>query len=304
MSSINIPVISLRWAFHVARWQPSPLQWRRACAGLDPEEVERISQFQYQSDAKASLVGQIMFRRAAWDSLHGLFQDIHCLRSPKGKPQVVCDGVIPLWFDANVAHQGDWVVLAAEFVNPQDQVRVGVDVMRLNDQRGDINRFFHLMKRKFTPLEWVMIRNPKDSQCCSAEEQLRMFYRYWALKESFVKADGLGLGWNLQKIQFHITSPLPSCDSLHPVQDTCVQVLGAADETSKWTFQELILKDGQHCMSVAIKNDNTRNVSSTITRYVEDFEDLIPVEFEDELSEETWDDNWKKFCQMQVNKDV
>lgn len=124
MSALSMPRISWRWAFNVTHWTPDSLQWRRACAALDRQEVERIAQFHYQSDAKASIVGQLMFRKAARDSLERNFPDFQYIRSAKGKPKVICDGLIPCWFDANVAHQGDWVVLAAESVQPEGDTRV------------------------------------------------------------------------------------------------------------------------------------------------------------------------------------
>ncbi len=71
--------------------------------------------------------------------------------------------------------------------------------MRTSDSK-DLPRFFHLMRRQFTPREWEAIRVGEEE-----EQQLRTFYRHWCLKESFVKADGGGLGWNLQRLNFVVS---------------------------------------------------------------------------------------------------
>ena len=44
--------------------------------------------------------------------------------------------------------------------------------------------------------------------------QLATFYRFWALKESFVKAEGSGLAWNLQRLRFKVGRSLASISLL------------------------------------------------------------------------------------------
>ena len=89
-------------------------------------------------------------------------------------------------------------------------IRVGVDVMRSIDARqsGNLPEFFRLMRRQFTPDEWQDIRSAKgcprigEGKEAAERDQLRTFYRFWCLKESFVKAEGSGLGWDLQRLSF------------------------------------------------------------------------------------------------------
>ena len=102
-------------------------------------------------------------------------------------------------------------LLNSLFLFSEDVESLGVDIMRLHDPRfaeneSKILEFFRLMKRQFTPDEWNQIcqENAKLS------DQLAIFFRFWTLKESFVKAVGHGLGFNLQRLSFSITSPLHS----------------------------------------------------------------------------------------------
>jgi 4'-phosphopantetheinyl transferase len=78
-------------------------------------------------------------------------------------------------------------------------VRVGVDVMR-HDLQKNTSEFFRLMRRKFTDNEWNCIE-----QQAGDLEKLRSFYRHWSLKESFVKADGAGLSWDLRRLDFRVS---------------------------------------------------------------------------------------------------
>ncbi len=118
-------------------------------------------------------------------------------RSPKGRPYFTGGGGQD--WDFNVSHQGSFVVLAAERDDRRSDgapLQVGVDVMKLTSPQEDLNRFFRLMRRQFTSAEWEQIRRE--------EEQLKTFYRHWCLKESFVKADGRGLNWELQRLSFQV----------------------------------------------------------------------------------------------------
>ena len=92
-------------------------------------------------------------------------------------------------------------------------VQVGIDVMRLQDKvsRKNVQDFFRLMTRKFTSEEWNYIRGHGGQQQqlrqlspLSDQEQLARFYRLWCLKESFVKAEGSGLQWDLERLCFQV----------------------------------------------------------------------------------------------------
>uniref|UniRef100_A0A8C0SNC9 L-aminoadipate-semialdehyde dehydrogenase-phosphopantetheinyl transferase n=1 Tax=Canis lupus familiaris TaxID=9615 RepID=A0A8C0SNC9_CANLF len=94
--------------------------------------------------------------------------------------------------------------------------------------RGSIPEFFHIMKRKFTNKEWETIRSFKDEWT-----QLDMFYRNWALKESFIKAIGVGLGFELQRLEFDI-SPL-NLDIGQVYKETRLFLDG--EEEKEWAFE-------------------------------------------------------------------
>ncbi|KAJ1984195.1 hypothetical protein H4R34_000801 [Dimargaris verticillata] len=124
---------------------------------------------------------------------------------------------IPLAF--NVSHHGDWVVLVAGYAR-----HLGVDVSEVDFPRAEsLDDYFALMQAQFTPHEWHLIR-PTDPRglakttclyspthpspsCSRCYAQLTQFHRLWCLKESYVKAKGVGLNLNLQRIEFHHIAP-------------------------------------------------------------------------------------------------
>jgi 4'-phosphopantetheinyl transferase len=71
---------------------------------------------------------------------------------------------------------------------------VGVDVERM-DRRTETVR---LAERYFAPSEVRALR------ALPAAEQPRRFFAYWTLKESYIKARGLGLALPLDQFAFHL----------------------------------------------------------------------------------------------------
>lgn len=253
MSSIGI-----RWAFNSTRWQPCKQEWIRAAQCIQPEEKERTGKFVFKRDAKSSMVGRLMLRRLIHKMTNIPYGDIHLSRTEKGKPFLV-NPLPPTCphLSFNVSHQGDYVVLAAE-----RDCEVGIDVMNSETTRmKTVPEFFHTMRRQFTVDEWQTIRAQGPEK-----NQLRTFYRLWCLKESYVKALGIGIGFEVQRLNFQLYTPL---EDTHPVCNTTLRVDSA--EATDWTFQETSLDN--HCIAVALhhttpppyKRDHVPPVFSVLT---------------------------------------
>ncbi|KAG7242783.1 hypothetical protein INR49_019377 [Caranx melampygus] len=144
----------------------------------------------------------------------------------------------------NVSHQGDYAILAAE-----QGVQVGVDIMKTTmpvntDIRSSssVPEFFRIMTRQFTAHEWSNIQSAS-----SEHQQLAAFCRHWALKESFIKAIGTGLGFNLQRVEFHLPSePLTEGRVLRQTKMHLDE-----EEEEDWIFEESLL-DNDHHVAVAL----------------------------------------------------
>ncbi|GAB1293836.1 L-aminoadipate-semialdehyde dehydrogenase-phosphopantetheinyl transferase [Apodemus speciosus] len=242
----------VRWAFSCGTWLPSRTEWLLAVRSIQPEEKERIGQFVFARDAKAAMAGRLMIRKLVAEKLNIPWDHIRLQRTSKGKPVLAKDLLNPYPnFNFNISHQGDYAVLAAE-----PELQVGIDIMKTSfPGRGSIPEFFHIMKRKFTKKEWETIRSFSDEWT-----QLDMFYRHWALKESFIKAIGVGLGFEMQRLEFDV-SPL-NMDIGQVYKETRLILDG--EEEKEWAFEErrcLESKiDEHHFVAVAIrKPDGSRH---------------------------------------------
>lgn len=76
--------------------------------------------------------------------------------------------------------------------------------------RDDLQEFFGYFDSYFTENEWAWIRAGMVEQ--DDFESLRRFFRNWTLKESYIKAIGIGLGLELCRAEFRIPDAITSCD--------------------------------------------------------------------------------------------
>ncbi|KAG9331091.1 hypothetical protein JZ751_020264 [Albula glossodonta] len=253
---------SVRWAFRCGSWTPSPAEWLFAVRCVQAEERERIGQFVFAKDAKSAMAGRLLMRKLISEHVGIPWDQIRLERTAKGKPFLANppsssssspSSSVDRWWSFNVSHQGDFAVLAAE-----QGRQVGVDVMKIAmPGSSSVSEFFRIMNRQFTDHEWTTIK-------ASGPEwtQLGMFHRHWALKESFIKAIGTGLGFDLQRVEFDI-SPME-------IQEgevyTSTRMHLDSEEEEDWVFEECLL-DEQHHVAVALgkQESNTDDVCTFIT---------------------------------------
>ncbi|KAM3875267.1 L-aminoadipate-semialdehyde dehydrogenase-phosphopantetheinyl transferase [Diretmus argenteus] len=237
---------SVRWAFRCGSWTPTRSEWLHAARCIQPEEKERIGQFVFAKDAKSAMAGRLLLRRLVCERMGIPWSDIRLERSPRGKPYLAaplkvtpdCSRPQPWAWSFNLSHQGDYSVVAAEL-----GMQVGVDVMKTTmPGSSSMSEFFRIMTRQFTGYEWSVIQSAG-----SERQQLAAFYRHWALKESFIKAIGTGLGFNLQRVEFHLSSePIPEGQALRQTKMHLDE-----EEEEDWIFEESLL-DAEHHVAVAL----------------------------------------------------
>jgi 4'-phosphopantetheinyl transferase len=91
--------------------------------------------------------------------------------------------------------------------------------------------------RYFSPLEVTALR------ALPAADQRARFFEYWTLKESYIKARGMGLSLPLDQFSFHLDEGGPVRITLDP---------RLADEPASWQFA-LFRPTGRHVMAVSIR---------------------------------------------------
>lgn len=225
---------SVRWAFSYRAWVPCREDWLLAMRLVQPEEKERIGQFVFTRDAKAAMAGRLLIRRLIAEKLKIPWHEIQLQRTAKGKPILTNDlSSAHARFNFNVSHQGNYAVLAAE-----PDYQVGIDIMKTSlPGSGSVSDFFRIMKRQFTEKEWRTITSMNNEWL-----QLDMFHRHWALKESFIKAIGVGIGFDLQRIEFNVS---PAHLEVGKTYNETIMFLDDEEE-KEWTFEETRLDDCHH----------------------------------------------------------
>lgn len=238
----------VRWVFDCGNWFPSESDWSKVSRSIQLEEKERIGRFVFKRDAKRSIIGQLMIRKFLSEATHLPWSQIKTKRDLNNKP--IIEGFN---LNFNVSHDGNYVVLAGE-----ENVSVGIDIMK-NCYKGgkSLNEFFRLMHRNFHLKEWAYINKGTDMKKTSS------FYRFWCLKESYVKATGTGLTIDLKKICFvpqnELKKDLILNDTKLFINDTLM---------SDWSFHEYLYDD--YIITVCIKGSITPVNFKLIT-----FQDLI-----------------------------
>ncbi|MDO4312605.1 MAG: 4'-phosphopantetheinyl transferase superfamily protein [Eubacteriales bacterium] len=94
----------------------------------------------------------------------------------------------------NAAGSGDTAI----FQNEERVTRLGCDIEMIKDFRPGI------AKRFYCPAEEAFILEQEDETC-----RAEAFYRYWVLKESFLKATGQGLKLDLRSFEISIEHGQP-----------------------------------------------------------------------------------------------
>ncbi|KAF9352185.1 hypothetical protein BGX34_000131 [Mortierella sp. NVP85] len=222
-------------------------------------EVDRLLQFRAEDDMRRALIGRLMIH-AFFVTHHGSdWEKLEFSRSEANKPIL---SILVLIFQKlkpehlkdvsfNISHHGDWVILAGD-TSLESPIRLGVDVMDFQEQvpGESFESFSSCFHEQFTTTELdYMKAAPHDPDAPnSTNNQLKRFYRMWCLKESVVKALGVGIDFNLQSFEFIAQEE----ETAKPITSTKMRVYEPSDNFKEegWVFEEALLDDN-HCYAIA-----------------------------------------------------
>lgn len=149
---------------------------------LPAEKQERINRFVRREDTIRTLTAEILSRLAICHRLSIKNNAIKLEYNQYGKP--LLKGNMNLYF--NNSHSGQWVVSAIS------SSLVGVDVERISEvDLGIAERFF-------SPWEY------NDLMQKDGEVRRNYFFDLWTLKESYIKAVGMGLSLPLSSFTIKV----------------------------------------------------------------------------------------------------
>ena len=170
---------------------------------LAPDEQARAARFVFEKDRLTFVLGRRLARSLLGDMLGCVPEAVPLALGAHGKPELD-EAARSSGLCFNLAHSGAEVVCAVTVGRP-----VGVDVER---ERPDVN-VLELARRFFCAREIHRLEGAPPA------EARRLFYRYWTLKEAYLKAEGTGLGLSLTAIDVSDVPEPPPARPAPPIED-------------------------------------------------------------------------------------
>ncbi|ABK49065.1 4'-phosphopantetheinyl transferase [Shewanella sp. ANA-3] len=123
----------------------------------------------------------------------------------KGKPSLSHEQFLSTGIEFNLSHSGDWLLIALAQDDDSDatanttlpRLGLGVDIERSRAS----THIYPILNHYFSPIEaeGLLALEGEDAQ-------RQRFFDLWALKESYIKATGLGLAQSLKSFAFDLAS--------------------------------------------------------------------------------------------------
>lgn len=163
-------------------------RWR---ALLNEEERAREARFHFDADKERFAIGRALTRLQLSRFLGGDPRDWHFRTNEHGRPELDIDAGAAPPIGFNVSHTPGLVACAVT-ATPD----VGVDVEAVTRPLT-----YDIAERFFAP------REVADLRTLPSDDQRRVFFDYWTLKEAYIKARGMGLALPLAHFAFHLHPP-------------------------------------------------------------------------------------------------
>lgn len=156
---------------------------------MSPEECDRHERFHFEKHRHHFLVSRGVMRTMLSRYLRVRPEALRFSKNRYGRPEIDgLGGACPLRF--NLSHTDGLIACAVAW-----GCDIGVDVEDMQ-RRVDITK---IADRFFTPGE------RRELHAMAPGKQRRRFFDYWTLKESYIKARGMGLSIPLDRCGFHLS---------------------------------------------------------------------------------------------------
>jgi 4'-phosphopantetheinyl transferase len=158
---------------------------------LTADEREKVARYRFEKDRHTSLVTRALVRTVLSRYAEVQPADWRFVANQYGRPEV-SEPSEERSLRFNLSHTRGLVVCLVS--RGRD---VGVDV----EDRTRDGHLLDVADRFFSPFEVKALR------ALPPEEQMDRFFLYWTLKESYIKARGMGLAISLSAFSFDLDSP-------------------------------------------------------------------------------------------------
>ena len=200
---------------------------------LSEAERSQESRFRFAKDAERYLLTRALVRTVLSRYVPVGPQDWRFESNAQGKPRIANPEALGADLSFNLSHTQGLVVLAVAA-----GLALGVDV----EHMGSGTSRMEVAAACFSATENA------DLQGLVGAAQEQRFFQYWTLKESYIKARGLGLDIPLQQVSFQLQPPHGVNLSLHS------SLRDAAARWAFWQFQPT----AQHMVSLCAERQVER----------------------------------------------
>ncbi len=196
-----------------------PEQQIEALAGtLTDDEAKRAKRFHFQRDRLHFIASRGALRVILGRYLRADPGDLRFIYGRNGKPSLAGEKEPRLCF--NVSHSRDLALYAFTY-----DMKIGVDVEYIDRDRA----ISHIMERFYSPGEISAL------QSLPADKQHDAFFTYWTCKEAYLKAEGTGLSFGLDKVEI----------SMAPEKHVALTgINGDAQQAASWSLHMLDAAEG------------------------------------------------------------
>lgn len=204
---------------------------------LSSDELIRVDRYKFEKDRNNALITRA-FVRDLLSKYSGIkAKELVFETGVNGKPELK-NSSIPIKF--NLSHTKDMIICAITLNN-----NIGCDVENIH-RKIDVKS---IAKRYFGENEY------KDILSQPEELQKARFFKFWTLKEAFVKSTGDGLAKDLSDITFTIGAPTETFFNKNIT-------LTYKNNKMENCFHCIILPDPDHCLSLSVNaSDEKLNIS-------------------------------------------
>lgn len=192
---------------------------------LSVDRKQKVNKFQFSKDKKVCILSEMLLRYMLGNFLHVSIDEIVYEYNIYGKPFL--KNYSEIYF--NISHSGYWILCGIS------DSPIGIDV------EGDTK----IAKRFFLNEEYTHIKCEKNGN------RNDLFFKYWTLKESYIKCVGKGLYIPLDSFGFNF-----DYDEILMIKK------GVIDENYKFVSKKL---DHKYHMSVCVEKGQCTNDIQIIT---------------------------------------
>lgn len=176
------------WCTYIGEIRDDSL-WLRYDALLRPDERARQARFRFARDQRRYLVTRALVRTALSRYAAVRPEEWTFSAGAHGRPQITSPLPVPA-LEFNISHSADLVMLGVTSGRT-----LGIDAESFEARDADIAG----LDRYFAPEESAALL------ALAPAERRRRFFELWTLKESYIKARGMGLAIALDAFRFELT---------------------------------------------------------------------------------------------------